>query len=532
MDEQFDDQQQEGLHLKEYLDVLRRRHWYILIPLFTVWLAVWGATWFLPSVYRSGTLILVEQPAIPQQLVASNIPDDLQSRLDSITQQILSRTRLLSIIEQLDLYRKLRSKASPDELVERMRRDIEIELVRSNDKDRLSAFNVYYESDDPRVAQQVTNELTNLFISENLEVRQQLSENTTKFLESQLDEARRKLMEQEERVRQFKDQHLGELPGQLQTNLQILAGLQAQLQAQEDALNRARQQQTYLESLLGQYRTLERSVKGGDGLPAGGLAGIDRELDRLRGQLADVSAKYTEKHPDVRKLKEQIAKLEKARQQAAAAKPDTATDESTGPTSYSQLKDMAPRLDLESQLKANQIEIKNRQNEIQQVTARLSDYQSRLNRAPVREQQLADITRDYDQSRANYDSLLAKKNQSEMATNLEKRQQGERFRVVDPPNLPSKPYSPNRLKLSMMGLFAGLALGAVFTMGAEITDDRIYSERVLKKLIPVEVIAEVPPLSTVDEQHARRRTLWVALLSTGVAFFIIAVGFAITYWRG
>jgi uncharacterized protein involved in exopolysaccharide biosynthesis len=303
------------------------------------------------------------------------------------------------------------------------------------------------------------------------------------------------------------------------------------LQAQEDALNRARQQETYLESLLGQYRTLERTVKSGTGVPSGGLAGIDRELDRLKAQLTDLSARYTDKHPDVRKVREQIEKLEKTRAQVMA-KPDSPTDDAAAPTNYSQIKDIAPRLELESQLKANQIEIKNHQNEIKELTAKLADYQNRLGRAPVREQQLADITRDYDQSRANYDSLLGKMNQSEMATNLEKRQQGEHFRVVDAPNLPTKPYSPNRLKLSLMGLFAGLALGAVFTMGAEFTDDRVHSERVLKKMIPVDVIAEIPSLATVDEQSTRRREIWVALISAAVAMFIIAVGLGITYLRG
>jgi polysaccharide chain length determinant protein (PEP-CTERM system associated) len=523
------DEQEQSLNLAEYWNVVRRRHWYLLAPLFCVWLLVWLSTWFIPSVYRSGTLILVEQPAVPQQFVPSNIQDDLQSRLDSITQQILSRTRLLHIIEQLDLYPNLRVKKSQDEVVDQMRRDIEIELVRSSDRDRLSAFNVYYRSDNPRLAQEVTNELTNLFISENLEARQQQSENTTKFLENQLEEARQKLASQEQRVRQFKDEHLGELPTQTQANLQILGGLQAQLQAQEDALNRARQQNTYLESMLGQYKSLQKSAKTSDGTSLGGLPAIDRELERLRTQLTDLSSRYTEKHPDIRKLKGQIARLERARQQIV---DNPSLEQDIHATSSGDIKEMAPQLELESQLKANQIEIKNHQTEINQILGRISDYQARLNRAPVREQQLTDITRDYEQSRADYDSLLAKKNQSQLATNLERTQQGEHFRVVDPPNLPVKPYLPNRLKLSMMGLFAGLALGAVFTVGAELTDDRVYSERMLKKLGGVEVIAEIPALNSQEEEREIRRSMLVAIITTGIVFFIIAVGSAITYLRG
>ena len=150
------------------------------------------------------------------------------------------------------------SGSTPDEVVEQMRKDIEIELV--HDRDQLTAFNVYYSSRDPHVAQQVTKELTDLFISENLEARQEQSENTTQFLESHLEEARKSLSEQEEKIREFKDQHLGDLPGQLQSNLQILGGLQAQLGGEQDALNRAKQQNVYLESLLGQYRSVQRST--------------------------------------------------------------------------------------------------------------------------------------------------------------------------------------------------------------------------------------------------------------------------------
>src|SRR5205807_3020356 len=278
------DQDQQPFDWRAHLAILRRRRWLVLLPFFAGWLVVWMVSWWLPSIYRSGTLILVEQPTVPQQFVVPNIAGDLQERLQNITQQILSRTRLLHIIESLNLYAKERQRRTPDEIVERMRKDIEIELVRDKNN-QLTAFNIYYSSRDPRVAQQVTNELTNLFISENLEARQAQSENTTKFLESELEEARKNLTEQEEKVRQFKDQHLGELPGQLQSNLQILTGLQNQLQSEDEALNRAKQQNVYLESLLGQYRNSQGSAKAGtkDGSAVLlGLPALDQELEKLR----------------------------------------------------------------------------------------------------------------------------------------------------------------------------------------------------------------------------------------------------------
>src|SRR5271166_2597746 len=280
MVDDFEEQSSEGFDLQHWLGVVRRRHMQFLIPLLLGWAIVWGASWVLPSRYRSSTLILVEQPTMPKDYVTPNVNDDLQDRLRSITQQILSRTRLLHIIDQMNLYADTRAHLTPDDKVERMRKEIEIELVRDNEN-RVSSFNVYYSAHDPHVAQQVTSELTNLFISENLEVRQQQSEDTTKFLESQLETARQSLTAQEERIREFKGQHVGELPTQLGSNLQILSGLQSQLQTGEDALNTAKQQRVYLETLINQYRSTQGSPKTSDGTPLG-LPAVDQELDKLR----------------------------------------------------------------------------------------------------------------------------------------------------------------------------------------------------------------------------------------------------------
>src|SRR5436309_6493282 len=396
MQDELEEKSGESFDWKRYAKVIRRRRWYFLLPLFFGWLIVWGLSWVLHSVYRSGTLILVEQPTVPQQFVVSNVAGDLQQRLQSISQQILSRTRLWHIIEGLNLYEKQRQRLTPDEVVAKMQKDIEIELVRDN-RQELTAFNIYYSSRDPRTAQQVTSELSNLFISENLEARQQQSENTTKFLESELEEARKGLTEQEDKVRRFKDQHLGELPGQLQSNLQILTVLQTQLQAEEDNLNRAKQQNVYLESLLPQYRTLQRSTKSG-GITQMGLPALDQELDQLKAKLADLSSHYTDRHPDVRKLKDQIARTERMRQQISSelsSKPADAPSDNSGttPTTEDDIRGASSTLELQSQLKANQIEISNRQHAVQELVARIDQYQARLNQAPVREQQLTDLTR-------------------------------------------------------------------------------------------------------------------------------------------
>jgi succinoglycan biosynthesis transport protein ExoP len=529
MEEDFQDKPTEFPELHQVAGIINRRRWHFLLPFFGGWLLVWGISWFLPSVYQSATLIIVEQPAVPEKLVASNIDLDIQRQLDSITQQILSRTRLIHIIESLNLYTEERKRKSQDDLVEEMRKDIDIELVRGDDK-KLSAFNIHYSNRNPKMAQLATAELANLFISENSEQRQERSENTTNFLGGQLDQARGKLAEQEARVREFKDKHIGELPTQTQSNLQILGGLQAQLQAQEDSLNRAKQQNTYLDSLLNQYRTLEHG-KSGEGGPVG-LAAIDKELDRLKAQLADLSSHYTDKHPDVRKTREQIARTEKMREQIIADMNNAGGGPAPeNPSAASMDPKSAPMLELESQLKANRAEIANRQAEIKDLQSKVYEYQGRLNRAPVMEQQFADITRDYEQSKTNYDSLLAKKNQSEMATDLEKTQQGEHFRMLDPPNLPAKPYKPNRLMLCGVGLLVGIVLGGATAAGFEVMGGKVHTEREIKKIVPFEIFAEIPTLETPAEQAAARRSTLLAGAAAAVILFFILAGSAITYLR-
>src|ERR1019366_141914 len=404
----------EGPDLQNYLGLARRRYLHFLVPFFIGWAVVWVASWVLPPRYQSSTLILVEQPTMPKDYVTPNVNDDLQERLQSITQQILSRTRLLHIIDQVALYTNDRTKVSPDEKVERMRKDIGIELVRDT-RNQITAFNVSYTAGNPRVAQEVTSELTNLFISENLEVRQQQSEDTTQFLETQLEAARKTLADQEDKIRQFKGEHVGEMPTQLTSNVQILTGLQSQLQNEEDALNAARQQHVYLQTLSDQYRTLQGSSKSGDGASSS-LPALDEQLDKLKAQLADLSSRYTDRHPDVRKVQEQIAKTERLRSQLLASlnkAPTGAADgDVAGTGDPARTSVMAP---IQSQLRSNQVEITNREQSIASLKSKIDGYQGRLNQEPIREQQLADLTRGYDQSKANYDDLLKKKNESKMA---------------------------------------------------------------------------------------------------------------------
>jgi polysaccharide chain length determinant protein (PEP-CTERM system associated) len=512
---------------QRFVNLVRRRHIHFLAPFLIGWLAVWGASWLLPQRYKSSTLILVEQPTMPKDFVLPNVADDLQVRLQSISQQILSRTRLLMIIDKLHLYSSGRNELSADQKVERMRKDIGIELVRDNSGEQITSFRVNYTAHRPQMAQQVTSELTNLFINENFKMREQESQDATEFISSQLENARARLSSQEAKVRELEGQHQGALPSQQASNLQILAGLQAQLQNEQDALNTAKQQRVYLQSVIEQYRGGRTTTRSADGVPSD-LAATELELRNLHESLTALRSRYTDHYPEVQSVKEQIAETEKRKEKLIAdeessAKTGTQTAESAVASQSS------PVRQLQGQLQATQAEIENREQAIAGLTKRLGEYQGRLNEEPVVEQQLADLNRGYEQSKADYDDLLKKKNQSEMATSMEQMQQGERFSMLDPPSLPLKSDFPNKLKFCGFGLLAGFALGALVAGGLEFLDDRIYSEKEIKSLLGIAILSEIPEITLPSDESGSMRRATLGWSMAALVLITVAAGSVISY---
>jgi polysaccharide biosynthesis transport protein len=350
-----------------------------------------------------------------------------------------------------------------------------------------------------------------------------------------LENARTTLAEQEAKVRDYEGKHEGELPDQQATNLQILSGLQAQLQSEEDALNSAKQQGVYYEALLEQYRSVSNATETVDGHPAT-LPAIEQQLTTLRAQLTNLSSHYSDRYPDVQNLKREIAKTEKIRDELVASlnekevNPKTAgeSQKSSSPGVHPQ--DSAS-LQLQGQLQANHAEVANREKDIAELKTRINEYQVRLNNQPAAEQQLADLTRGYEQSKANFDELLKKKNDSEMATNMEQMQQGERFRMLDAPSLPVTPSFPNRLQFSGIGLGVGLALGLIVVGGFELLDDRMQSEEEIKEVVSVAVLSEVPEILTLSDEHSRKMRMMLGWATAVVVFGIIMAGSALSFFH-
>ena len=515
---------------EDYWAIAVRRRWWILLPLFLIWAVVWGASWFLPVTYQSESLILVEQQKVPDQYVVPNVTTDLQQRLQSLTEQILSRTRLQTTIDTLHLYSRPGEKMGSGDAVEQMRNDIKIELVSAPEHPgEYTAFRLRYTARSPELAQKVNGELSSLFIAENVNAQRQLSENTTAFLESQLVAARENMAEQEAKVAAFKARHLGELPSQLESNMQILAGLQSQLQSAQQNMDAAKQQKLYLESLLQQYQSAESSIGviGNSGGPQ-----IAETLPEMRQRLLDLQSRYTDGHPDVMALKAKIAQAERLKKQAESESAEQQKNGKTPAVVEPQYGSPTPIMQVQSQIKANQLEISNIQQHQKDLESQITGYQARLNLTPETEQELTGISRGYEESKTNYNSLLQKQMQSQLATSLEQRQQGEQFRIIDPPSLPKKPSAPNHLWFSGAGLLAGLSVGLGLTIFLEMTNVRVRQEKDLVGIVPASILVGIPHLSTLGEARIREKRRWTELGVATALVLLIVLGNLYAFIKG
>jgi polysaccharide chain length determinant protein (PEP-CTERM system associated) len=489
----------------------------------------------LPNRYRSEATILVEPQKVPERYVIANTTLDIMDALQAMTQTVLSRSRLLQTIDEFGLYPKEKNRFVPEQLVELMRNNIEIEPLGKDPQGRqVNAFRISFTGDNPNVAQQVTSRLTSMFIEENLKTREQQAAGTTHFLQDQLETAHVELTQRGEQLRDFKMRYLGELPEEQQGNLGILTGLQTQLQNTETGLNRAREQRSYLESLIAQYH---RMAAVGGSLPGpSGLSPVEaaqQELARLRGERAELVSRYTLRHPDVRKMDQQIAQSEALVERLAKAAKDSEGDKGQATTSSSGgVPGDTALAQLNSQLEANRLEIATLSESQKRLASQIAEYQRRLNLTPVREQQLTDLASGYELAKQNYTDLLNKKTQSELATNLEIQQKGQQFRIVDQPSLPVKPSSPNRIKISLGGAAAGLALGVGLAFLMVTRDHSVPDEQDARQRFGIPLVVGVPLLPSPAQERWRPWRIGLEWLAGSVLVTVVALAEYYVYRRG
>lgn len=475
------------LTIEEYLEILRRRLWFLLIPAVLGAVGSYMYSLTVPDRYTSQTLVLVEQQKVPDAFVKSVVNDELNQRLGTMREQILSRSRLEPLIERYNLFADGENKRRPTEdLLDQLRSAIlvtPVQPVAGTSRQGLSGFHVSFTWSDPRLAQQICQQITSMFMEENIKFRSSRAEQTTKFLDTQLAEAKHKLDEQDARLAEFKRRYIGQLPGNEQLNLNVLMGLNTQLDTVTQQLNRALQDSSHNDSQLAQQLSLWQSSQGGSNPRA-----LEQQLEKQQGELLSLEARYTPDHPDVVKLRADIAQLKRKIEEIEAspqAPKAGASDRSTlaEPTHIQQLR---------NQVRLQQQTIREKTKEQERLQEQIRVYQARVQLSPVVEQQYKDLTRDHETALEHYNDLLAKLTQSQMATKMEIDQQGEQFRVMDAPNLPEKPTYPDRSMFAMGGLGMGLLLGVGLTLLLEMRDKSIRSERDVEALLGLPVLAMVP----------------------------------------
>ncbi len=477
---------QRELTPQDYIAMLRRRWVPILILTIIGPPLAYGVSRILPDRYKSQTLVLVEQQTVPSDFVKPVDTSDISQRLASMQQQILSRSRLEPIIHQFGLYPKDISRKPMEELVAKLQKSIEVTPILPMAETRASNLPGFYVNvtlDNPRTAQDVCTTITSMFIEENLHDRQQHSEDTTQFLAQQLADAKAKLDDQDAKLAAFQSRNLNTLPDEEKTNLNLLTGLTSQLDAATQALARAQQDKSFAESMLTQQVAAWEASQGGAAPET-----MQQQLSSMQTDLAKLEARYTEDHPDVIKAKNDIAALKKKIADSETQKvPDS--DKNLKPAVEPQ-----QIAQLRAQIHTYDQVISERSREQDQIKQQIKVLQDRIQSSPAIEQQYKGLTRDYQTALEFYNDLLKKRDQSAMASDLEQRQQGEQFRVLDPANLPDKPFFPNRPLFAAAGFAGGLALGLGLAFVLEMRDTSLRTERDVEFSLHLPVLALIPAI--------------------------------------
>jgi succinoglycan biosynthesis transport protein ExoP len=527
---------EQQLKWADYWEVVTRRRWILLAALFVCGLAATAAAALWPVRYRSESLILIEPQDVPSDYVRPNFTADASERLAAISQQVLSRTRLESLIDRYGLYSPAAGHPDPTRLIDRMRKDIVLEPVEADGNRKLTALKIEFTNGNPRVAQQVDSALTSEFINQSLEARTQASSATTDFLTAQLAQAQKHLAAEQTQLSNLKARYIGELPEEQQGNIQILSSLQAQLYSETNARNNAEQRLIYLRSLVSADERMDQdqSQAGASrsSSPAS-LAVIDKAISNLGQKLTGLEAEYTANYPDVVQTRDQLAKWQALRKAALLQAHSRPPANSLVPAAISaSLTSSDPQIgEVQSRIKATQAEIAMRNRQIDSLKQRIAGAETRLRLTPLREQQLDAANRNYQNAQANYDSLLQKKLQSQLATSLERREEGARLQIIDPANLPQNPVAPNRLEIVLGGWAAGVAVGLGLVSAREITDDTLRHDRDLRRQIPFPLLARLPILRSPADERRRgwmriAETVAIVLLaafSTGLGIYVCAV---------
>jgi len=466
------------LTMEDYAGIFKRRFWLILLSAILCLAIGFGISGVIPPQFVSQTLVLIEQQKVPEDYVKPVVEEDLGTRLASMKEQILSRSRIEPIITRFNLYAE--TKATMDDRVEMTQKAIGIKPIQSAQSHGMPGFFITFKASDARTAQLVCTEITSLFVTANLTARQQSAEGTTDFLKQQLADSKRSLDEQDAKLAAFEEKNIDRLPGE-NSNQATMPALTSQLDAVTQSLARLQQNETFIQALISQQTHDLQTTESGNGISEDERR---KELKALLTEKKELEAQYTPDYPDVvavnRKITDLQAEIAHAPAEPAPAVPAT---NRADPPQLMQLK---------FQLKSVEQSIVSSKQEQARLQQELKTYEARIEASPVVEEEYKQVTRDHQTALEFYNTLLKKMNESSMATALEQRQQGEQFTVMDAANLPDSPSYPNRQLFAAGGFAIGLMIGLLITALLEYRDTSLRNER------DIWAFTKLPTLATIS----------------------------------
>jgi polysaccharide chain length determinant protein (PEP-CTERM system associated) len=469
-----------------------RRKWLIAIPFVLIAIATGLYTRRMPSLYRSQALIQVIPPTVQDNYLRATVQTRLEERLSSIGHLVMNRSQLEKIVRDFNLYNQRTSPVPIETLIDRMSRDITFNVA-----DR-EVLRLGYTTGEPETAFRVAERLTSLFIDSSSRDREDQANKARDFFQTELERAKASLVEQEKKLEEFRLQYAGQLPSQQEANLGVLSNTQAQLQTIQTEINRDRDQRNYLERQRDQANNVDAPVaptptSTATVTDAASLAGgtVLEQLETARTSLRTMELRLTPEHPDIMAMKRTIDRLEK---KAAAEAPRTANGRSRPVKSQAELQRENRNRELAASIDLIDRQIRNKQAEEQRLKATIEEYKERIDAAPRRESELTALTRDYETVQKLYTGLLQKKEDANIAANLEKREIGERFKVIDPPRQPRSPVSPNRPRLLILGMIGGLVIGAGMAAFFEYRDSSVRTDDDVAASLALPVLATIPVL--------------------------------------
>lgn len=479
--------QNRELTMDDYLAILRRRWAVILLPVLLAPLAGFFLSYAFVPKYTSQSLVLVETQKVPEGYVQPVVTEDISQRIATMQQQVLSQNQLQPMVDRLGLAKG----KTIDEVIDDIRKNFVIEGVEPDlsgskkhrpGRSDIPGFYLNFTADNPVTAQQVCNELTSMLLAENLKTREQVAQSTTEFLTRQVEQAKHDLDDQDAKLAAFKKRFIGQLPGDEDNNIKLLMGLDSQLDASTQSLNRAQQDRSYAESVLAQQVAAWKASQASMNPES-----LEKQLADLQNQLIALQARYTDDHPDVIKTRNNIAEVK-----AKLAQVNAATAQGTNSNDKSGANEPPEIQQLRLQIHQYDATIAQAAGEQKRLQEEIRKFQGRLALSPAVEEQYKQLTRDYETAQKFYNDLLAKKSESEMQTDMERRQQGEQMSLLNPANFPDAPSFPNRPLFAGGGLSAGLAIGLGIALWLELRDKSIRTEADVLAALALPVLVAVP----------------------------------------